>query len=102
MTTRASDPTGVVPLDVRTLLAAVEAAPPIDATEVVAAALTDALGARDVSFLIADYSGRALIRLSHVHRTGPADGDASRERSHSIPLAGTPHGRALVTSASSF
>ena len=41
------------------LLASVEAAPPIDAAEVVAASLTDALGARDVSFLIADYSGQA-------------------------------------------
>ena len=65
--TRKRNPLRVVtPLDVKTLLASVEAAPPIDAAEVVAAALTDALGARDVSFLIADYSGQALIRLSHV------------------------------------
>jgi hypothetical protein len=83
-------------LDVKTLLAAVEAAPPIDAAEVVAAALTDALGARDVSFLIADYSGRALIRLSHVHRTSTDYGDETRERSHTVALAGTPHGRALA------
>lgn len=86
----------VTPLDVKTLLASVEAAPPIDAAEVVAAALTDALGARDVSFLIADYSGRALIRLSHVSRADPADADISRERGYSVPLAGTPHGRALA------
>ena len=72
VTTRKSNPSGVVtPLDVKTLLASVEAAPPIDAAEVVAAALTDALGARDVSFLIADYSGRALIRLSHVRAPDP-------------------------------
>ena len=64
--------------------------------EVVAAALTDALGARDVSFLIADYSGRALIRLSHVRRANPDDEDVNRERSHSVTLAGTPHGRALA------
>jgi hypothetical protein len=76
---------------VKTLLASVEAAPPIDAAEVVAAALTDALGARDVSFLIADYSGRALIRLSHVHRGSPDDEDINRERSHSVALEGTPH-----------
>ena len=86
----------VAPLDVRTLLASVEAAPPIDAAEVVAAALTDALGARDVSFLIADYSGRALIRLSHVHRARPDEEDVNRERSQSVAIAGTPHGRALA------
>jgi serine phosphatase RsbU (regulator of sigma subunit) len=83
-------------LDVKTLLASVEAAPPIDAADVVAAALTDALGARDVSFLIADYSGRALIRLSHVVRANPDDEDINRERGHSVPLEGTPHGRALA------
>lgn len=83
-------------LDVRTLLSSVEAAPPIDAAEVVAAALTTALGARDVSFLIADYSGRALIRLSHVRRADHDDEDVNRERSHSVALAGTPHGRALA------
>ena len=97
MTTPKRDPSRVVTrLDVKTLLASVEAAPPIDAAEVVAAALTDALGARDVSFLIADYSGRALIRLSHVRRANPDDEDVNRERSHSVTLAGTPHGRALA------
>src|SRR5688572_14886157 len=98
MTTRESNPSRVATrLDVKTLLASVEAAPPIDAAEVVAGALTDAVGARDVSFLIADYSGRALIRLSHVRRARSDDeGDVSRERSHSVALAGTPHGRALA------
>src|SRR5580765_988925 len=86
----------VDPLDVKTLLASVEAAPPISAAEVVAAALADALGARDVSFLIADYSGRALIRLSHVHRASADDEDVNRERGQSVALAGTPHGRALT------
>jgi len=85
-----------VSLDVKTLLASVEAAPPIDAAEVVAAALADALGARDVSFLIADYSGRALVRLSHVRRAGADDEDINRERGQSVALAGTPHGRALT------
>ena len=97
VTTREGNASRVVArLDVNTLLASVEAAPPIDGAEVVAAALTDALGARDVSFLIADYSGQALIRLSHVHRAHPDHEDVSRERSHSVPLAGTPHGRALA------
>ena len=101
MTTRKSDESGVrvAPLDVKTLLASVEAAPPVDAAEVVAAALTDALGARDVNFLIADYSGRSLIRLSHVRRMNAAD-DESRERGQAVALAGTPHGRALAEQAS--
>src|SRR5215212_2287703 len=97
MTSRKSNRLGVLaPLDVKTLLASVEAAPPIEAAEVVAAALTDALGARDVSFLIADYSGQALVRLSHVHRGRADDEDVSRERGQSVPVAGTPHGRALA------
>jgi hypothetical protein len=97
MTAPKSSGSGVlVPLDVKTLLASVEAAPPIDAAEVVAAALTDALGARDVSFLIADYSGQVLIRLSHVQRAGADDEDVNRERGESVPVGGTPHGRALT------
>ena len=97
MTTRTEQPFGIAAsLDLKTLLASVEAAPPIDAAEVVAAALTDALGARDVSFLIADYSGRSLIRLSHVRRANADDDDVNRERSQQSPLAGTPHGRALA------
>jgi serine phosphatase RsbU (regulator of sigma subunit) len=92
-----SKPSGVLTgLDLKTLLASVEAAPPIDAAEVVAEALTDALGARDVSFLIADYSGRSLIRLSHVRRTNADADDVNRERSQAVALAGTPHGRALA------
>lgn len=83
-------------LDLKTLLASVEAAPPIDGAEVVAAALTDALGARDVSFLIADYSGRSLIRLSHVRRMNAEANDVNRERGQAVALAGTPHGRALA------
>ena len=52
--------------------------------------------ARDVSFLIADYSGQSLIRLSHVRRAHADDDDVNRERGQAVPLAGTPHGRALA------
>ena len=41
-------------LNLNSLLAAVEAAPPVAAVDVLAAALAEAIGARDVSFLIAD------------------------------------------------
>jgi hypothetical protein len=58
------------PLNLNVLLGAVEAAPPVAAAEVVGDALSEALGTRDVSFLIADYSGRSLIRLSHLYEWG--------------------------------
>jgi hypothetical protein len=83
------------PLNLDVLLSAVEAAPPIAAAEVFAAALGETLDARDVSFLIADFSGRSLVRLSHVAR-GKADSTLGRERAETVPLEGTPHGRALA------
>jgi hypothetical protein len=79
------------PLNLNVLLGAVEAAPPVAAAEVFGDALSEALGARDVSFLIADYSGHSLIRLSHLPRGGTATA-IGRERSDSVPLGGTPHG----------
>jgi serine phosphatase RsbU (regulator of sigma subunit) len=80
------------PLSLNALLGAVEAAPPVAAAEVVGEALREALGARDVSFLIADYSGRSLIRLPQGGGA-PARGSEPGER---VPLRGTPHGRALA------
>jgi hypothetical protein len=53
------------PLNLNSLLAAVEAAPPVTAVDALAGALAEAIGAREVSFLIADFSGRSLIRLGH-------------------------------------
>jgi serine phosphatase RsbU (regulator of sigma subunit) len=83
------------PLNLNVLLGAVEAAPPVAAAEVVGNALSEALGARDVSFLIADYSGQSLIRLSYLPR-GETTTTSGRERSDAVPLSGTPHGRALA------
>jgi serine phosphatase RsbU (regulator of sigma subunit) len=57
-------------------LDAAEASPPVEAVEAVTRELGDALGALNVSFLIADLSGRALVRLAHVVLT-PADGAAA-------------------------
>lgn len=51
---------------VGTLLQAAEAASPVDAVEAVTRELGLALDATSVSFLIADLSGRALVRLAHV------------------------------------
>ena len=86
------------PLNLNSLLVAVEAAPPVAAVDVLAAALAEAIGAREVSFLIADFSGRSLIRLGHSGGTGALrlHGKETAER---VPLAGTPHGRALAAQA---
>ena len=83
------------PLNLDALLSAVEAAPPIAAAEVLGAALAEGVDARNVSFLIADFSGQSLIRLSHVDR-GAAGGALARERTEAVPMVGTPHGRALA------
>jgi hypothetical protein len=52
-------------LDVTKLLSAVEDAPPFSAADVLGERLASELDAREVSFLIADFSGHALIRLGH-------------------------------------
>jgi serine phosphatase RsbU (regulator of sigma subunit) len=84
------------PLNLNLLLAAVEAAPLVAAVDVLAGALAEAIGAREVSFLIADFSGRSLIRLGHSGGQGRLQGKETAER---VPLVGTPHGRALVAQA---
>ncbi|MDX6573313.1 MAG: hypothetical protein QOC86_2469 [Gaiellales bacterium] len=85
-------------LNLADLLAAVEDAPPVAAADAVAAGLALAVGASDVAFLIADFSGQALIRLGHA---GSERGirTQGRETAESVPLVGTPHGRALETQA---
>jgi len=58
-------------------LDAAEAASPVEAVEAVTRELGLALGATRVSFLIADLSGRALVRLAHVSLDDP-EGTVSR------------------------
>lgn len=81
-------------LDLAKLLVAVENAPPVAAADVVGEWLEEALGAFDVSFLIVDFSGRALIRLGHagIRSAVRAQGRETAER---VPLEGGAHGRAL-------
>ena len=89
-----------------TLLQAAEAASPVDAVEAVTKELGLALGATSVSFLITDFSGRALVRLAHVplEPNGDAldDGDLPRgerrddeESATVIPLTGGPAEQAI-------
>ena len=69
-------------LDLADLLAAVENAPPVAAADVVARHLGQAIGAFRVSFLIADFSGDLLIRLTHdgtLPTTSPERDAAERQ-----------------------
>src|SRR3954452_21714084 len=83
-------------LDFGELIAAVENAPPVSAADVIGTRLMDALGARAVSFLIADFSGQALIRLGHAGSEA-AGRTQGRETAERVPLTGSPQGRALAT-----
>jgi hypothetical protein len=77
-------------LELRSLLAAVEVAPPVAAVDVFAAELGKRLAAQEVAFLIADFSGDAVVRLSH---NGGGDGRRSQgtDAAETVPLAGTPY-----------
>jgi len=85
-------------LDLAELLMAVENAPPVAAADVLGERLAATFGASEVSLLVADFSGRALIRLGH------AGGDQDtrtqgRETADGVSLLGTPQGRALAEQA---
>jgi serine phosphatase RsbU (regulator of sigma subunit) len=85
-------------LNLGELLAAVEDAPPVAALDVLGDYLREAIGAKEVSFLIADFSGHALIRLGHAG-SELASRTQGRETAERVPLVGTPHGRALAGQA---
>ena len=80
------------PLGLGALLEAIEAAPPTAATAVLSDLLAEAFGASAVCFLIADFSGRSLIRLNPA---ASKDGGRHTEAA-TVALAGTPHGDALA------
>ncbi len=81
-------------LDLRSLLTRAEAAAPVGVVDAMAGALCEMLGAHDVGFLIADFSGRSLTRLGHTAPTEPGAGpDETSER---VALEGTPYGEALA------
>lgn len=82
--------------DLRSLLAAAEEAPPVDAVEVLAAELLREVGAHDVRLLLTNLSCTALVRLSHVE-PGLEWVAGHNERTESIPLAGSVYERAMFT-----
>ena len=83
-------------LDVGELLDQVEAAAPINSVPAVASRLAEMLGAREVNLLIADFSGRAVVRLTSTNRVDGARNRGS-EQAETLPLAGTAHDRVLRT-----
>jgi serine phosphatase RsbU (regulator of sigma subunit) len=87
-------------------MAAAEAASPVESVEAVTRELGLALDASAVSFLIADLSGRALVRLAHVRVQGEADSSnppAPQERREAeesatvLPFDGGPEEQAVRT-----
>src|ERR671921_567991 len=83
-------------IDVGALLEKVEAAAPIDSVEAVATALCEMVDAHAVTFLIADFSGRAVVRLTSAGRVEGARSHGV-EQAETLPLTGTPYERVLRT-----
>jgi serine phosphatase RsbU (regulator of sigma subunit) len=81
-------------IDVGSLLEKVEAAAPVDAVPAVAAALAEMVAARSVTLLVADFSGRAVVRLTSA---GAVEGARNQgaEQAETLPLTGTVHERVL-------
>ena len=83
-------------IDVGALLHEVESAAPIDAVQAVAVGLGEMVGAHEVNLLIADFSGRALVRLTSA---GAVNGARSHgvEQAETLPLEGTVYESVLRT-----
>ncbi|HEY0400872.1 MAG TPA: serine/threonine-protein phosphatase, partial [Blastococcus sp.] len=83
-------------IDVGALLEKVEAAAPIDSVHAVATALCEMVDAHSVTFLIADFSGRAVVRLTSA---GRVDGARSQgvDQAETLQLEGTVYERVLRT-----
>lgn len=83
-------------IDVGALLQRVEAAPPIEAVEVVAAELGAMVRARTVALLITDFTGRAVVRLTSADRVSGARSHGV-EQAETLSLEGTRYEQVLRT-----
>jgi serine phosphatase RsbU (regulator of sigma subunit) len=83
-------------IDVGALLERVEAAAPIDAVEAVAESLGEMVAAKAVSFLIADFSGRAVVRLTSAGKVAGARGNGI-DQAQTLTLRGTVYERVMRT-----
>lgn len=80
--------------DIGRVLDAAESASPVEAVEAVTRELGLTLRATAVSLLIADHSGRALVRLAHV----PIDAEhEAKESATVVPFDGGPEEQAVRT-----
>ncbi|MEH0985560.1 PP2C family protein-serine/threonine phosphatase [Micromonospora sp. CPCC 205556] len=83
-------------VDLGNVLRAVEDAAPVDAVEAMTRGIGVDLGALSVSFLIADMSGRALVRLAHVPFGDPTGRRRQDEDVATVlPFDGGPQEQAL-------
>ncbi|MFI7575756.1 PP2C family protein-serine/threonine phosphatase [Micromonospora sp. NPDC049497] len=83
-------------VDLGNVLHAVEDAAPVDAVEAVTRGIGVDLGALWVSFLVADMSGRALVRLAHVpFGTRPGRRRQDEDVATVLPFDGGPQEQAL-------
>jgi serine phosphatase RsbU (regulator of sigma subunit) len=83
--------------DLRALLESVEAAAPTAAIEVVTHELAVMVGARSVSFLIADFSGHAVVRFGRAEPHADVAGGHDIRSRETLPLANTVYERVLRT-----
>ena len=83
--------------DLRALLESVEAAAPTAAIEVVTHELAVMVGARAVSFLIADFSGHAVVRFGRAEPGADMAGRHGVRSRETLPLANTVYERVLRT-----
>jgi serine phosphatase RsbU (regulator of sigma subunit) len=81
----------------RSLLERIEAAPPTDVIAVIEDELVAAVGAHGVSFLIADYLGRAVVRFDRWTWSVPDGREPVVEHSETVPLPGTVYERVMQT-----
>lgn len=79
------------------MLGGVEAAPPVEAIDVVAGELARVVGAREVSFLIADFSGRSVIRFGRARIAGEEIRLQGAESAETVRLVGTVYEHVLRT-----
>ncbi|MCM0673445.1 serine/threonine-protein phosphatase [Micromonospora phytophila] len=84
-------------VDLGNVLRAVEDAAPVDALDAVTRGIGVNLGARWVSFLVADMSGRALVRLAHDVPFGDRPGRRRQDDDVAtvLPFDGGPQEQAL-------
>jgi len=83
-------------IDVGQLLERVENAPPMAAVEAVAGALGEMVEAVSVTLLIADFTGRAVVRLTSAELVDGARGRGV-EQAETLALAGTVYEQVLRT-----